>query len=45
VLAGPEAWEADPTVRRALEIRDGVIQNPQILSFQHRSPDYPHPRS
>jgi alanine dehydrogenase len=45
VLAGPAAWEADPTVRRALEIRDGVIQNPQILSFQHRSPDYPHPRS
>lgn len=45
VLAGPAAWEADQTVRRALEIRDGVIQNPHILSFQHRSPDYPHPRS
>lgn len=45
VLAGPTAWEADLTVRRAVEIRDGVIQNPQILSFQHRSPVYPHPRS
>jgi len=45
VLAGPAAWEADQTVRHALEIRDGVIRNPQILSFQHRSPDYPHPRS
>ena len=44
VLAGPKAWDADPTIRRALEIRDGVIQNPAILSFQHRSPHYPHTR-
>ena len=44
VLSGPEAWEADETVRRAVELRDGVIHNPRILSFQHRSPDYPHAR-
>ena len=44
VLAGPPAWQADETIRRAIEIRDGVIQNPSILSFQGRSPDYPHPR-
>lgn len=44
VLTGPRAWDASETVRRAIEIRDGVIQNPNILSFQHRSPDYPHPR-
>jgi alanine dehydrogenase len=44
VLAGPDAWRADETLRRAIEIRDGVIQNPDILSFQHRAPDYPHPR-
>jgi alanine dehydrogenase len=42
VLGGPGSWEADDTVRRAIEIRDGVIQNPRILSFQHRSPVYPH---
>ena len=42
VLAGPRSWEADDTVRRSIEIRDGIIQNPRILSFQHRSPDYPH---
>jgi alanine dehydrogenase len=42
VLAGPQAWDANETIRRAIEIRDGVIQNPRILSFQHRSPDYPH---
>ncbi|MGW0521578.1 N(5)-(carboxyethyl)ornithine synthase [Crossiella sp. NPDC003009] len=42
VLDGPEAWEGDAILRRAIEIRDGVIQNPDILSFQHRSADYPH---
>ncbi len=42
VLGGPQAWDANETIRRAIEIRDGVIQNPHILSFQHRSPDYPH---
>jgi hypothetical protein len=44
VLAGPEAWEADQTVRRAIEIIDGTVRNPNILAFQHRSVDYPHAR-
>ena len=44
VLGGPDAWDGDETVRRAIEIRDGIIQNPDILSFQHRTPDYPHQR-
>jgi hypothetical protein len=43
VLTGPQAWAANETIERAIEIRDGVIRNPRILSFQHRSPDYPHP--
>jgi alanine dehydrogenase len=42
VMAGPEAWEATPTIRRAIEIRDGVVQNPAILSFPGRSPLHPH---
>jgi alanine dehydrogenase len=42
VLGGSAAWDADDTVRRAIEIREGTIQNPAILSFQHRSPEYPH---
>jgi alanine dehydrogenase len=42
VLSGPEAWEKSETIRRAIEIRDGVIQNPSILSFQRRAPEYPH---
>ena len=42
ILGGSAAWDADPTVNRAIEIRDGVIQNPAILSFQGRAPEYPH---
>jgi len=45
VISGPRAWEADETIRRAIEIRDGVIQNPKILSFQGRSAEFPHVRS
>jgi alanine dehydrogenase len=44
VLGGPDAWASDETIRRAIEIRDGIIQNPAILAFQHRDPEYPHPR-
>ncbi|MCW2991512.1 MAG: alanine dehydrogenase/PNT protein [Solirubrobacterales bacterium] len=43
VLTGPSAWDADETLRRAIEIRDGVVQNPKILAFQGRSAEYPHP--
>jgi hypothetical protein len=43
VLGGPDAWAGNATVRRTIEIRDGIIQNPRILSFQRRSPQYPHP--
>jgi alanine dehydrogenase len=42
VLGGSAAWDADPTVHRAIEIRDGVIQNPAILSFQGRVAKHPH---
>jgi alanine dehydrogenase len=42
VMAGPDAWAADQTIGRAIEIRDGLILNPRILSFQNRSPEFPH---
>ena len=42
ILGGPDAWEANPTIRRAIEIQDGVIRNPAILSFQDRAPKHPH---
>ena len=42
LLAGPAAWNVTPTIARAIEIRDGVVLNPGILSFQHRHDAYPH---
>jgi len=42
VMGGPDAWDANPTIHRAIEIRDGVIQNPAILSFQGRVLEHPH---
>jgi alanine dehydrogenase len=44
VLGGPGMWDSDQTIRRAIEIRAGIIQNPNILSFQQRAAQYPHPR-
>ena len=43
VMGGPAGWEADETIRRAIEIQDGNIANPAILAFQHRGEQYPHP--
>jgi alanine dehydrogenase len=43
VLAGPEAWAADETISRAIEIRDGRVVNPAILEFQGRTAEPPHP--
>lgn len=42
VLEGPAAWAQDLAISRAIEIRDGVVENPSILSFQGRDPKYPH---
>ena len=42
VMGGAESWRRSDIVERAIEIRDGVIQNPKILSFQHRAAEYPH---
>ena len=42
VLAGPEAWARDETIERAIEIREGLVLNQRILSFQGREPEYPH---
>ncbi len=42
VMAGPEAWADNETIQRAIEIRDGIVQNPKILSFQNRALHHPH---
>ncbi|HEY5248728.1 MAG TPA: N(5)-(carboxyethyl)ornithine synthase [Dermatophilaceae bacterium] len=43
VMSGPSAWDQNRTIHEAIEIREGVVQNPKILSFHGRSPEYPHP--
>jgi alanine dehydrogenase len=42
ILAGPEAWRGNETIRHALEIEAGVVRNPTVLSFQKRQAEYPH---
>jgi alanine dehydrogenase len=44
VMRGPDGWDANLTVSRAIEIREGRVQNPKILSFQQRAVDHPHAR-
>jgi alanine dehydrogenase len=42
VMGGPAAWDADATIRRSIELREGRVVNPKILSFQGRSEAFPH---
>ena len=42
VLGGPAAWDADETIRRAIEVRDGQVRNPVILAFQGRGSEHPY---
>lgn len=45
VLEGPDVWKTIPTISRAIEIQNGEIKNPSILSFQGRESDYPYART
>lgn len=42
VMRGPLGWAGEPTLTKALEMRDGLILNERILRFQDRKADYPH---
>lgn len=42
VIGGPEAWDANETISRAIEIRAGVVLNKDVLEFQRRQAEYPH---
>ena len=42
VVEGRESWQQNETIRRAVNIDNGVIVNPIILAFQKRQPHYPH---
>jgi alanine dehydrogenase len=36
MLDGSDAWKKNPILRNAMDIENGVIVNPQIISFQKR---------
>ena len=42
VVGGRDSWQQNETIRRAINIDNGVIQDPAILSFQNREANYPH---
>jgi N5-(carboxyethyl)ornithine synthase len=42
VVAGRQHWPTDETIRRAINVNEGVIQKSEILSFQKRETAYPH---
>ena len=42
LLAGREGWQENETLRRALVIDAGVVQQREILAFQNREASYPH---
>jgi len=42
MLEGVTAWDADETLSRAIEIRDGHVVNPAILAFQGRMAEPPY---
>lgn len=42
VMMGPDSWQQNETIRRAVEIQDGKIVNSAILRFQNRKEAYPH---
>ena len=42
VVAGRDGWQQNETIRQAVNIDEGVILKPAILSFQKRQPYYPH---
>jgi alanine dehydrogenase len=42
VMGGEKTWEENLTINKAVEIKNGVIQNPNILYFQNRHSEFPH---
>ena len=42
VMGGYQKWEQSQTLQRAIEIKDGVVLNADIIAFQNRKSEYPH---
>lgn len=45
LMSGADGWPDSETISRAIEIHDGRVLNPKILSFQRRQSDFPHKRT
>ena len=41
-MEGPSSWAESDTIRRAIEIEDGLVRNEAILTFQGRATEYPY---
>ncbi|MDA3861903.1 MAG: N(5)-(carboxyethyl)ornithine synthase [Melioribacteraceae bacterium] len=42
ILEGHESWMKNPTIQHAINSDKGVIKKESVLTFQNRSPNYPH---
>ncbi len=42
MATGPHGWKNCESLAKAVEIQDGIVMNPKILSFQKRSPEPPY---
>jgi len=42
VLMGEEGWLSNETIKRAIEIKDGIILNDTIIKYQKRETSYPY---
>jgi len=43
VMDGRKTWADNTTISKAIEIDRGVILNQEIISYQNRHQEYPHP--
>jgi alanine dehydrogenase len=42
ILEGRKSWMNNTTIRKAINVDEGVIVKESVLTFQNRKPDYPH---
>ncbi|MBI9036931.1 MAG: N(5)-(carboxyethyl)ornithine synthase [Bacteroidales bacterium] len=42
ILEGREAWMKNTTIKKAINVLDGVIKKESVLTFQNRMLNYPH---
>ncbi len=42
ILGGRKSWLENPTIQKAINTDNGVIKKESVLTFQNRSPEYPH---